>query len=101
IDAPKLQFQINPTGTCSTENPLGCMGQSWSKPTITWVNWKGVKKLVMFVGGGYDAEGTNAGNDNHKTTDKYRGYEYDDYVQSNKVGAGVYMFDALNGDLLW
>lgn len=101
IDAPKLQFQINPTGTCLTENPLGCMGQSWSKPTITWVNWKGVKRLVMFVGGGYDAEGTNIGNDNHKTTDKYRGYEYDDYVQSNKVGAGVYMFDALNGDLLW
>jgi type IV pilus assembly protein PilY1 len=101
IDAPKLQFQINPTGTCSTENPLGCMGQSWSKPTITWVNWKGVKRLVMFVGGGYDAEGINLGNDNHKTTDKYRGYEYDDYVQSNKIGAGVYMFDALNGDLLW
>lgn len=102
IGDPKLQFQINPNqNTCSTSNPLGCMGQSWSKPTITWVNWKGSKKLVMFVGGGYDAEGINTGNANQKSTDKYRGYEYSDYVQSNKVGAGVYMFDALDGSLLW
>jgi len=101
IDAPKLQFQIKPSGTCSATNPLGCMGQSWSKPSIAWVNWKGTKKLVMFVGGGYDAEGVNVDNSNHKIADKYKGYEYDDYIQSNKVGAGVYMFDALNGELLW
>lgn len=101
INSPSLKFKIQPSGTCSTSNPLGCMGQSWSKPTIGSVNWNGQKRLVMFIGGGYDAEGTNTGNANHKTTDKYRGYEYDDYVQSNKIGAGVYMFDALTGDLLW
>ncbi|OBY74284.1 PilC/PilY family type IV pilus protein [Acinetobacter gyllenbergii] len=83
---PKLKFRINPTGSCSTSNPLGCMGQSWSKPTIAWVNWQGQRKLVMFVGGGYDPR-----------------YEADiNYSPSGTdQGAGVYMFDADNGDLLW
>ncbi len=79
---PKLKFRINPSATSS--GPLSYMGQSWSKPNITWVNWKGKRKLVMFVGGGYDM-----------------GYEADVYNQVNGVGAGVYMFDADNGDLLW
>lgn len=82
--APKLKFHINPTGTCSSGEALGCMGQSWSKPTIASVNWKGKRKLVMFVGGGYDM-----------------GYEAGTYNQVNGNGAGVYMFDANNGDLLW
>ncbi|MFW2151988.1 PilC/PilY family type IV pilus protein [Acinetobacter gyllenbergii] len=83
---PKLKFRINPTGSCSTSNALGCMGQSWSKPTIAWVNWQGQRKLVMFVGGGYDPR-----------------YEADiNYSPSGTdQGAGVYMFDADNGDLLW
>ncbi len=99
INNPKLLFQINPQGTCSSSNPLGCMGQSWSKPSIGWVNWKGTRKLVMFVGGGYDAEGD--GPDVDKNNNKYKGYEFDDYQQTSKKGAGVYMFDALTGDLLW
>ncbi|MCO8054921.1 PilC/PilY family type IV pilus protein [Acinetobacter towneri] len=83
---PKLKFHINPAGTCSTTNALGCMGQSWSKPTLTWVNWQGKRKLVMLVGGGYDAA-----------------YESSvDYSPSNTdQGAGIYMFDADNGNLLW
>lgn len=83
---PKLKFHINPAGTCSTTNALGCMGQSWSKPTLTWVNWQGKRKLVMLVGGGYDAA-----------------YESSvDYTPSNTdQGAGIYMFDADNGNLLW
>ena len=101
IDMPSLKFKIQPSGTCSTTNPLGCMGQSWSKPAVGSVNWNGQKRLVMFVGGGYDAEGINTSNSNHKAADKYRGYEYDDYIQENKIGAGVYMFDALTGELLW
>ncbi len=31
----------------------------------------------------------------------YEGYELPGYNQQNKIGAGVYMFDADNGDLLW
>lgn len=108
IDNPQLKFQISPEGACSATNPLGCMGQSWSKPTITYVNWQGSKKLVMLVGGGYDADGLPdsitqmaEGPEKQAKIKLYRGYEYDDYQQSNKIGAGMYMFDALNGQLLW
>ncbi|MFC3902983.1 PilC beta-propeller domain-containing protein [Acinetobacter marinus] len=85
IDSPSLKFHINPDGV--TSGPLSHMGQSWSKPTLAYVNWGGKKKLVMFVGGGYDPE-----------------YEKSNYVQTNKKGAGVYMFSADGsdaGDLLW
>lgn len=44
------------TGTCSDATPLDCMGQSWSKPTIAWIKWKGKPQLVMIVGGGYDPQ---------------------------------------------
>lgn len=64
--SPKLLFKVGPqqsistagvvnlTGTCSNTAPLDCMGQSWSKPTIAWIKWKGKPQLVMIVGGGYD-----------------------------------------------
>ncbi|MDY6509778.1 PilC/PilY family type IV pilus protein [Acinetobacter faecalis] len=102
IDDPKLKFTISPSGACSAENPLGCMGQSWSKPTITHVNWEGKKKLVMLVGGGYDAGGVDGNaKDAQGVKQNYAGYESDSYEQINKRGAGVYMFDALTGSLLW
>ena len=107
---PALLFRIDPdnqqvvrpattpAGDSQTTNPtfsaLQYMGQSWSKPAIARVNWKGQRKLVMFVGGGYDAEG--AGSCASAT-----GYECENYNQTNGKGAGVYMFDATSGDLLW
>lgn len=94
LDNPELKFHIDPANSkiykSSSTTPgvtaLSYMGQSWSKPTIAYVNFGGEKKLVMFVGGGYDA-----------------GYEDAAYDQSTTTGggAGVYMFDANNGDLLW
>ena len=111
IDSPKLKFHIDPnTGKVySKANPEGKsvpeienMAQSWSKPKLDYVNWKGKRKLVMFVGGGYDAGG-DAGDGlwvNGIRTG-YAGYEAYNYNQTNKKGAGVYMFDANNGDLLW
>lgn len=91
IDSPALKFNINPTApytSCSNSNPLACMGQSWSKPNLAYVNWGGTRKLVMFVGGGYDS-----------------GYEAHNYDQTDsKKGAGVYMFSAEGSDagsLLW
>lgn len=95
---PKVKFHIDPstatvyTPTKTTKyTPLNAMGQSWSKPVITRVNWQGTDKLVMIVGGGYDDAGAN------------EGYEYPTYAQAteDRRGAGVYMFDADNGDLLW
>lgn len=98
---PKLKFHIDPEHnkiyqTGITEpllvSALGFMGESWSKPTLTYVKFGGEKKLVMFVGGGYSRDSDNGAP---------AGYENTDYDQANKKGAGVYMFDADNGKLLW
>lgn len=92
---PRIKFRINPVtssvdgfATPSDQTTryanLAKMGQSWSKPTIANVQWKGKRRLVMFVGGGYDS-----------------GYETFNYDQTSGVGAGVYMFDANTGEFLW
>lgn len=97
IDNPKIKFHIDPA-SAPAGSPLSFMGQSWSKPTLGFVNWEGdyfnpttntteravKRRLVMFVGGGYDM-----------------GYETRTYNQTNGTGGGVYMFDAHNGELLW
>lgn len=95
MNNPNLKFHINPDAASS--GPLSYMGESWSKPKIAWVNWQGSRKMVMFVGGGYDAGGTTGKANNG-------GYESDTYDQTNGIGAGVYMFSADGddaGDLLW
>lgn len=127
MSSPKVKFHIDPNNKqvhyldgsvtkSKTIDELKYMGQSWSKPTLAYVNWFGTRKLVMIVGGGYDAgstTGLEADGDGIYTTktvggklvkdkrDGYGGYEAADYPQTNKIGAGVYMFDADNGDLLW
>ncbi|WP_257232922.1 hypothetical protein [Acinetobacter sp. YH01012] len=111
INKPKLKFHIDPsTGKVySADHPTGKayaaisnMAQSWSKPKLDYVNWMGERKLVMFVGGGYDAGGEHGdGLYAHGIRTGYAGYEHYNYVQDNKKGSGVYMFDADNGDLLW
>lgn len=98
LSNPQLKLHVNPSATDAAEE-LKRMGQSWSKPTVGYVNWGGKRKLVMFVGGGYDAEGKVTCASDSTKNDK--GYECPTYQQTNKVGAGVYMFDAENGDLLW
>ncbi len=117
ISKPQIAFHIDPntkTVFCNSESQvctntkkvykeLAFMGQSWSKPSIGWVKWKGAKRLVMFVGGGYDAGGDNGDGSFSSTTGErtaFSGYE-DEYSQNNKIGSGVYMFDAQTGDLLW
>lgn len=101
LNQPQIKFHIDPASTqviyktgATQYDALAYMGQSWSKPTLAHVNWQGQRKLVMFVGGGYDAGGDD-GNSNAG------GYERVDYEQTNKKGAGVYMFDAETGALLW
>lgn len=120
---PKIKFHIDPaTGTVrrpklnkdgSTDllvkhyPALEKMGQSWSKPKLDYVNWNGKRKLVMFVGGGYDAGGPNGDGtyDANGVRTGYAGYEKYNYKQdlegNNEIGSGIYMFDADNGDLLW
>ncbi|MEB5928844.1 hypothetical protein [Acinetobacter schindleri] len=127
MSSPKVKFHIDPNNKqvhyldgsvtkSKTIDELKYMGQSWSKPTLAYVNWFGTRKLVMIVGGGYDAgstTGMDADGDGEYTTttvagklvkvkrNGYAGYENANYDQINKIGAGVYMFDADNGDLLW
>lgn len=108
INKPELKFHIDPTSqkvysgsSSKTFSQLQYMGQSWSKPSITWVNWGGTRKRVMFVGGGYDAGGDDGDARTNGVKGSYAGYENHDYAQTNKKGAGVYMFDADSGDLLW
>lgn len=83
IEKPELKFHINPDAD-NASAALKQMGQSWSKPTLAYVNWGDTRKLVMFVGGGYDPV-----------------YETHNANPSSTKGNGVYMFDAHNGDLLW
>ena len=108
IDKPELKFHIDPASqkvysenSSKTFSELQYMGQSWSKPSITWINWGGERKRVMFVGGGYDAGGDDGDARTNGVKGLYAGYEKSNYNQINKKGAGVYMFDADNGDLLW
>jgi type IV pilus assembly protein PilY1 len=93
IDKPTLKFHIDPDGavktdqTDDTNNALAYMGESWSKPTVGYINWEGKKTLVMVVGGGY-----------------HRGYEdplYNSSDEGVKKGAGIYIFNANDGSLLW
>lgn len=100
--SPKILFKVGPSqtasgilnGVCNNSNPLNCMGQSWSKPTIAWVKWKGKPQLVMIVGGGYDEAYDDATYKSNSTATK---------------GNGVYIFAANSntstglaaGDLLW
>lgn len=131
VAKPKVKFHIDPASSSVKRltydkdgNPqlsekvydaLANMGQSWSKPKLDYVNWKGERKLVMFVGGGYDAGGPEGdGLYENGVRSGYGGYEYHDYKQAqvscaagnlrcstDSRGSGVYMFDANNGDLLW
>jgi type IV pilus assembly protein PilY1 len=79
-DAPQYMWHIN-----STQLPGA--GQSWSAPTIARVNVNGAsqnsQKLVLVLGGGYDATQDNAG------------------YQTDTVGNRVYIVDAVTGALLW
>ena len=93
IDKPTLKFHIDPDSALNADktddenNALAYMGESWSKPTVGYINWEGKKTLVMVVGGGY-----------------HRGYENPEYNADDigvKKGAGVYIFKASDGDLLW
>lgn len=93
IDKPILKFHIDPDSALNADktddenNALAYMGESWSKPTVGYINWEGKKTLVMVVGGGY-----------------HRGYENPEYNTDDKgvkKGAGIYIFNANDGSLLW
>lgn len=86
---PKLMWAIgNETefedGLGGTESEYDMIGQTWSKPRIKYVSWKGEKQLVALFGGGYDPAHDTV---SHTGTDTY--------------GNQIFMVDAVSGELLW
>ena len=77
---PQLMW-IHDSGT------LPGLGQTWSTPTPTRVDVNGVaqngENLALIFGGGYDASQDNPG------------------YSTDAQGNGVYIIDAVNGNLLW
>jgi type IV pilus assembly protein PilY1 len=78
---PELLWKID-------ASTLPNLGQAWSQPVITRVNIGGAtqnsQKLVLVIGGGYDA-----------AEDNYT------YQAADNVGKAVYMVDAIYGTLVW
>lgn len=101
-DLPSMLFHIDPVAgkitsktagvtSTSSQAKIAAMGQSWSKPTIAKVRFGDVIKNVMIVGGGYDEAYENI--NYQPSTDLASG--------AANQGAGVYIFDADSGALLW
>lgn len=98
---PKFLFQINPVlgiiksstnsaNTTTANDAIQAMGQSWSKPTLANIRFNNKVTKVMIVGGGYDSV--------------YEGVNYQPTAvttASPNKGAGVYIFNATTGALLW
>lgn len=98
--SPEFLFQIDPiTGkikssssdvSSSVNSAIQAMGQSWSKPTLVNIRFGNEIKKVMIVGGGYDSAYESATYQPTSVT-----------TASPNKGAGVYIFDAQTGALLW
>ncbi|OUS38222.1 hypothetical protein A9R00_10665 [Oleispira antarctica] len=79
-DAPKFQWKISG----GQGGDFDKMGQSWSPMSLAKVPWKGKTKVVLLVGGGYDAD-----EDNRNSR------------APHSMGNSVYMIDPESGELLW
>ncbi len=83
IDNPKLKWQINNNST-----NLADLGQSWSKPLLTKVNYKDggsvITKEVLVFAGGYDPA------QDDRTTREVDG-----------MGNAIFMVEAETGNYLW
>ncbi|NRA69849.1 MAG: hypothetical protein HRU24_02425 [Gammaproteobacteria bacterium] len=75
---PRLMWTINNTGLFSE------LGQSWSKPTVIFVNIKGYRsKPLLVFGAGYDSH-----------------HDQQPLINSTN-GRGLYIVDAQTGKLVW
>lgn len=85
---PKLMWQIGP-------NELPNIGQTWSTPQVTRMKVPGSTsqnsdEYVLVFGGGYDI-----------LEDSVAPQAYLNVSTAASTGAGVYVVDALSGNLLW
>ncbi len=72
------------------------MGQSWSKPVIANIRFKGKIRRVMIVGGGYDTC-----YEDPRFTLKSTGDNLTCATKTKAQGNAVYIVDALTGERLW
>lgn len=94
---PQLMFTITGDLATSQETTGGLswdtvhyyegLGQTWSKPVIGHIKWKGGKKLVMIFGGGYDAQNQDKHGLEANTPDT--------------IGRNIFIADAVSGQMLW
>lgn len=80
-DTPKMLWQISPE-----TSGFASLGQTWSTPTLTqiWSDGEAVPALVF--GGGYSPQ------------------DHDGYAarsDSDKMGNGIYVVNAVSGELIW
>lgn len=78
-DNPKFLWRKDNTSDGYSE-----LGQTWSEPKVAKINYNGTAKTVLIFGGGYDP----AADDAHP-------------AGTATMGRGIFIVDALNGDVLW
>ncbi len=71
------------------------LGQSWSTPSVNYVDVGGTKTLALIFGGGYDTKKDRDVTDTTTFPDVSNVYEADD------MGRAVYIVDAATGAKLW
>ncbi|AOE50087.1 PilC/PilY family type IV pilus protein [Kangiella sediminilitoris] len=94
---PQLMFTITGDKSVSDEVTAGLswdnvhyyegLAETWSKPFIGHIKWRGGKRLVMIFGGGYDSETQ----DNAKL----------EAGAPDSTGNNIFIADAVTGSQLW
>ena len=77
--SPKFLWEINPTTTGFSQ-----LGQTWSTPQISKINYMGTDKYVAFFAGGYDTNQDSI-----------------PVVNPDTKGRAIYAVDILTGDQIW
>ncbi|WP_223669202.1 PilC/PilY family type IV pilus protein [Kangiella shandongensis] len=96
-DKPQVMFTITGDKATSDEITAGLswdnvhyyegLAETWSKPYIGHMKWRGGKKLVMIFGGGYDS----ANQDDETLV----------AGSPDSVGNNIFIADAVSGKMLW
>lgn len=94
--SPKLLFRVGPDISNYSR-----MGQSWSKPVLANIRYRGTIRRVMIVGGGYDQCYENP---SFRLGATVATTDYPDTACNNKSAAqgnAVYIIDAKTGERIW
>jgi len=93
---PVVKFVIRTGSQADLNTPFSSMGESWSTPVLARVWFKRSLRIVLFFGGGYDADYYSVSEKVAITSET----EAETEAQSVK-GNQIFMVDAESGELLW